>query len=76
MTMQVTAMADGEWVNIGDMVQVPDTYDTNQQAGYIVSRVGNDFETSERINFSEDHVCAGHGFVRRHHGAIPGFSAC
>ncbi|HDR2658276.1 TPA: host specificity factor TipJ family phage tail protein [Enterobacter ludwigii] len=52
MTMQVTAMADGEWVNIGDMVQVPDTYDTNQQAGYIVSRVGNDFETSERINFS------------------------
>lgn len=52
MAMQVTAMADGEWVNIGDMVQVPDTYDTNQQAGYIVSRVGNDFETSERINFS------------------------
>lgn len=52
MTMSVTAMADGEWVNIGDMVQVPDTYDTNQQAGYIVSRVGNDFETSERINFS------------------------
>ncbi|HGD3424621.1 TPA: host specificity factor TipJ family phage tail protein [Enterobacter hormaechei] len=52
MTMQVTAMADGEWVNIGDMVQVPDTYDTNQQAGYIVSRSGNDFETSERINFT------------------------
>ncbi|WP_324284767.1 MoaD/ThiS family protein [Enterobacter ludwigii] len=52
MTMAITAMADGEWVNIGDMVQVPDTYDTNQQAGYIVSRFGNDFETNERINFS------------------------
>lgn len=52
MTMAVTALADGEWVNIGDMVQVPDTYDTNQQAGYIVSRTGNDFETSDRITFS------------------------
>lgn len=52
MSMANTAMSDGEWVNIGDMVQVPDTYDSNQQAGYIVSRSGNDFETSERINFS------------------------
>lgn len=28
------------------------TYDTNQQAGYIVSRNGNTFETNERINFA------------------------
>ena len=34
------------------MAQVPETYDTNQQAGYIHSRSGNNFETSERIHFS------------------------
>jgi hypothetical protein len=52
MAMSITTLADGEWLNVGDMVQIPDTYDTNQQSGYIISRAGNVFETSERINFS------------------------
>lgn len=49
MAMSITALADGEWVGVGDMVQI---VDTNQQSGYVTSRTGNDFETSERINFT------------------------
>lgn len=50
--MTCTTLADGQYVSVGDVVQVPDTCDVNQQSGYIVIRTGNDFDTSEAINFS------------------------
>ncbi|MBA0190362.1 host specificity factor TipJ family phage tail protein [Pectobacterium odoriferum] len=52
--MQCKVLADGEYTNVGMMIQVPDTYDSNQQAGYLVSRNGYLFETNERINFEGD----------------------
>jgi len=50
--MTCTTLADGQYVSVGDVVQVPDTYDANQQSGYIVRRSGNNFDTSEAIDFS------------------------
>ncbi|MBB3320893.1 host specificity factor TipJ family phage tail protein [Atlantibacter sp. RC6] len=38
----------------GAVVQCPDMYDNDQQTGYLKSRAGNVFETSERLNFTGD----------------------
>jgi len=54
MRMACKVLADGEYVSPGDMIQVADAYDVNQQAAYIVKRTGNDFDTSERINWLGD----------------------
>ncbi|MGT5975036.1 host specificity factor TipJ family phage tail protein [Escherichia coli] len=50
-TISVTTLADGGNVYPSDMVLIADTYDSNQQGGYITARAGNSFTTSERIKF-------------------------
>ncbi|WP_311752416.1 host specificity factor TipJ family phage tail protein [Proteus columbae] len=58
MSISVQTLADGDYVYPGDLIIVADTYDKNQQAGYIVERIGNQFSTNEKIVFdSEMFVC-------------------
>lgn len=51
-------LADGDYVYPVDLIIVADTYDKNQQAGYIVERIGNQFSTNEKVVFDgEMFVC-------------------
>lgn len=53
-SISLTTLADGGNVYPSDMVLIADTYDSNQQAGYITERKGETFTTSEKIKFDEE----------------------
>ncbi|MCB4857626.1 MoaD/ThiS family protein [Providencia rettgeri] len=53
-SISLTTLADGGNVYPSDMVLIADTYDSNQQAGYITERNGEAFTTSEKIKFDEE----------------------
>ncbi|MEY0410405.1 host specificity factor TipJ family phage tail protein [Providencia rettgeri] len=53
-SISLTTLADGGNVYPSDMVLIADTYDSNQQAGYITERKGEAFTTSEKIKFDAE----------------------
>lgn len=53
-SISLTTLADGGNVYPSDMVLIADTYDSNQQAGYITERNREVFTTSEKIKFNEE----------------------
>ncbi|HEC8346263.1 TPA: MoaD/ThiS family protein [Providencia rettgeri] len=53
-SISLTTLADGGNVYPSDMVLIADTYDSNQQAGYITERNGGAFTTSEKIKFDDE----------------------
>ncbi|MEY1195015.1 host specificity factor TipJ family phage tail protein [Providencia rettgeri] len=53
-SISLTTLADGGNVYPSDMVLIADTYDSNQQAGYITEQNGEVFTTSEKIKFYDE----------------------
>ncbi|MEX6283117.1 host specificity factor TipJ family phage tail protein [Providencia hangzhouensis] len=53
-SISLTTLADGGNVYPSDMVLIADTYDSNQQSGYVTERNGEVFTTSEKIKFEDE----------------------
>lgn len=53
-SISLTTLADGGNVYPSDMVLIADTYDSNQQSGYVTERNGEVFTTSEKIKFDDE----------------------
>ncbi|WP_265504135.1 host specificity factor TipJ family phage tail protein [Providencia rustigianii] len=73
-SISLTTLADGGNVYPSDMVLIADTYDSNQQAGYITDRNGEVFTTSEKIKFDEEmwvHLTDSMGYTTQKFKAEP-----
>ena len=73
-TISVTTLADGGNVYPSDMVLIADTYDSNQQGGYITAREDNLFTTSERIKFDGEmyvYLTDSSGYTTQQFKAVP-----
>ncbi|MGV6984725.1 host specificity factor TipJ family phage tail protein [Providencia hangzhouensis] len=73
-SISLTTLADGGNVYPSDMVLIADTYDSNQQAGYITERKGEVFTTSERIKFDEEmwvYLTDSMGYTTQKFKAVP-----
>ncbi|EUC94861.1 host specificity factor TipJ family phage tail protein [Providencia alcalifaciens] len=73
-SISLTTLADGGNVYPSDMVLIADTYDSNQQAGYITDRNGEVFTTREKIKFDEEmwvHLTDSMGYTTQKFKAEP-----
>ncbi|WP_350024758.1 host specificity factor TipJ family phage tail protein [Providencia rettgeri] len=73
-SISLTTLADGGNVYPSDMVLIADTYDSNQQAGYITERKGEAFKTSEKIKFDDEmwvHLTDSMGYTTQKFKAEP-----
>ncbi|MEY0834251.1 host specificity factor TipJ family phage tail protein [Providencia alcalifaciens] len=73
-SISLTTLTDGGNVYPSDMVLIADTYDSNQQAGYVTERKGEVFTTSEKIKFDDEmwvHLTDSMGYTTQKFKAEP-----